>query len=73
MSSGSYIQADVLCPFYKYDDGRRRITCEGPVDNSSLALIYRDAKDFKMQLQCFCCHSYKSCEVYRVISEKYDT
>ena len=40
MPSGSYKQADVQCPFYRYDDGRRRITCEGIVDGCSLALIY---------------------------------
>ena len=73
MSSGSYIQADVLCPFYKYDDGRRRITCEGFVEGSNLALIYRHAFDFKQQIESFCCANYKSCEVYRMIMDaKYE-
>ena len=26
----------VRCPFYKFDDGKRRITCEGIIEGSSL-------------------------------------
>lgn len=70
--SGSYYQADVMCPFYKYDDGRRRITCEGLVDDSSLALIYRKKGDFEQQIQTFCCRHYTRCEVYRILMDKYE-
>ena len=42
MPSGSFKQADVQCPFYKFDDGKRRITCEGIIEDSSLALIYHN-------------------------------
>lgn len=72
MPSGSYKQADVQCPFYKYDDGRRRITCEGLIDKSSIALIYRTRTDYDIQLLSFCCEHYKKCEVYRMLKEKYD-
>ena len=44
MPSGSYKQIEVQCPFYKYDDGKRRITCEGIIEDSSLALIYHNKK-----------------------------
>lgn len=45
MPSG-YKKADVQCPFYKYDDGKRRITCEGITEDSSLALIYHNKRDY---------------------------
>lgn len=73
MSSGSYKQIEVQCPFYKYDDGKQRITCEGLVDNSSLALIYQKRRDYETQMSVFCCEHYKRCEVYRMLMEsKYD-
>lgn len=50
MPSGSYKQADVRCPFYKFDDGKHRITCEGLIDDSSLALIYHKKMDYEIQI-----------------------
>lgn len=72
MPSGSYKQAYVQCPFYKFDDGRRRITCEGIIDGSSLALIYHNRQDYEIQIDVYCCKHYKKCEVYRLLIEKYD-
>lgn len=72
MPSGSYRQADVRCPFYQFDDGKRRITCEGIIDDSSLALIYRKKTDYETQIRAFCCEHYERCEVYRLLMEKYD-
>lgn len=72
MPSGSFKQIDVQCPFYKYDDGRRRITCEGLVDKSSIALIYLTRGDFDTQLGVFCCKHYKNCEVFRILIQKYE-
>lgn len=72
MPSGSFFQADVGCPFYKYDDGRRRITCEGLTDGSSVALIYHRKSDFETQIKVFCCKHYQKCEIYRILMEKYE-
>ena len=72
MPSGSYKQIEVKCPFYKYDDGKRRITCEGIIDDSSLALIYHNKRDYEMQIDTFCCEHYTKCEVYRMLMDKYD-
>ena len=75
MPSGSYKgKADVLCPFYKFDDWKkRRIVCEGLVDQSTLALTYRLRNDYETQLDVFCCERYKNCEVFRMLMEaKYD-
>ena len=73
MPSGSFKQIEVQCPFYKFDDGKYRITCEGLVDDSSLALIYHRKHDYQTQINVFCCNHYKKCEVYRMLVEaKYD-
>ena len=71
MPSG-FKKADVQCPFYKYDDGKRRITCEGIIDDSSLALIYHNKRDYETQFEVFCCKNYKKCEIYAVLMQKYD-
>ena len=72
MPSGSYIQVFVRCPFYKYDDGKKRITCEGLTDDSSLALIYHNKTDYEKQISVFCCRHYTKCELYRMLMEKYE-
>jgi len=73
MPSGSYKQIEVQCPFYKYDDGKQRITCEGLVDASSLALIYQHKSDYETQMNVFCCEHYKKCEIYRMLMDaKYE-
>lgn len=73
MASGSFRQVEVECPFYKYDDGKRRVTCEGIVSDSSVALIFHNRQDYEKQMDVFCCHCFKNCEVYRMLmTEKYD-
>lgn len=69
MPSGSYRQVYVRCPFYLYDDGKRRIICEGLIDDSSLALIYKRKADYETQITVFCCEHYEKCEVYRLLME----
>ena len=71
MPSGSYMQVFVRCPFYKFDDGKRRITCEGIIEDSSLALIFHNKEDYELQLTVFCCEHYTNCEVHRLLMEKY--
>lgn len=73
MPSGSYRQADARCPFYKFDDGKRRITCEGILEDSSLALIYHCKEDYETQINVFCCEHYRNCEIYGLLMEhKYE-
>lgn len=59
----------VRCPFYKFDDGKRRITCEGIIEGSSLSLIFRKKADQETQLGVFCCRHYENCEIYRMLME----
>ena len=72
MPSGSYWQAYVKCPFYKYDDGKRRITCGGIFEGSSLALICHGKADYERQISVFCCEHYKKCEIFRILNSLYD-
>ena len=67
----SYIQRDVRCPFYRCDDGARRIVCEGFVDDSSVTLAYRYKHLFDKQMEIFCCDHFQNCEAYRLLMEKY--
>lgn len=71
MSSGSYWQVHVGCPFYCSDDGKSRIICEGFTEGCSFAQTYKRKADFEMQLRIFCCDHYSKCEVYRLLMEKY--
>lgn len=70
--SGSYFQCFVRCPFYKRDDGRRRIVCEGIMDDSSICLTFQFDNLFKRQMETFCCEHYDRCEVYRMLIQKYE-
>lgn len=71
MSSGSFNQIYVECPFYKHDEGKR-ITCEGLTDKSSITLSYMRSRDYAIQFRTFCCEHYQRCEVYRMLLQKYE-
>ena len=69
MPRGSYLQQEVICPFYTYDDGRRKIICEGFTDRCAVDLRWRFHTDQVLHLQTFCCKKYKKCEIYRMVME----
>ena len=69
--TGTYLQSFVRCPFYRRDDGKRRIVCEGIIDDSSIYLTFRYDNLFKRQIRTFCCEHYKNCEIYQMLQEKY--
>ena len=71
LSSGSYWQVYVLCPFYQSDDGKRRIVCEGITADSNLSQYFRKKNIFETQMKVFCCKHYSKCELYRLLMEKY--
>lgn len=72
MGSRPEQQEYVKCPFYRFDDGRGQITCEGILEGSTLSLRYRKKQDFRIQMDVFCCRYYQRCEVYRMLMEKYE-
>ena len=69
MSSGSYRQVYILCPYYRSDDGRHTITCEGLTANSTLRLQYGTKEDYEIQLKTFCERHYDNCEICRMLTE----
>ena len=69
MPNGSYIQVDVRCPFYRGDDGRQRIVCEGIVDGSTFSIHFPRKSDWSIQVDTFCCRHYERCEVFRMIMD----
>lgn len=72
MPSGSFIQVYVKCPFYQSDNGKNRIICEGITPGSQLQSFYTRHKDYKLQLEIFCCEHFEKCEIYAAIKQKYE-
>ena len=60
-------RADVVCPFYRYDDGFARIVCEGFEEKSSLVLQYQNKNLFNRQLKTYCCSTCNYCEVFQML------
>lgn len=71
MSSGSYMQVYVRCPYYQTDNGKNRIVCEGLVPGSKLHSSFRKPKDYRLQMELFCCNNYPMCEICEAIDHKY--
>lgn len=73
MASGSFIKVDIGCPFYRCDDGRQSVTCEGVTDGSVIIQRYSRRDDWELQTRIFCCQHWRMCEIYRMLMEnKYE-
>lgn len=72
MGSGSYKQVHVGCPFYRHDDGRRVVTCEGLVPESDTKLRFFSRDERERHMDRYCCGRYICCELYRALMGKYD-
>ena len=60
------------CPFFRTDDGRNTITCEGIGDACSFSLRFTKKSDYEKQMEVFCMQKYENCEVYRMIESQYE-
>lgn len=70
--SGGFVQQAIQCPFYKWDDARRRVVCESPVDDDgSISLTFKRQHDAANFIAATCCDNYKECRIYKAIMEKY--
>lgn len=67
---GNYTK-DAKCPFYKRDDGRSKISCEGLVESEGcrIMLFFDRREDFLIQIQTFCCNRFEHCEIHQAIIE----
>ena len=61
----------VQCPFYLGRNGKD-LRCEGVLDESRIQHQFRRKLDFDRHFGAYCCRSYSSCEIYRMLMKKYD-
>ena len=73
MPSGSYLQVNVLCPFYALDVNRPSyIQCEGVEETNILALKFRNKADKNEYMKKYCMtQHYERCLLYQAAYAKY--
>lgn len=67
----SYRQADVICPFWRGDNCRNKIRCEGIIGDTG-TFYFRSQRLLDEHAEKFCCKDYASCPVCQQLEEKYD-
>lgn len=68
---GSWLRSEVQCPFYRFDDGKRKIVCEGITERGNISQGFGNKRDFLIQVRTFCCNHYKNCEIYNLLMNIY--
>lgn len=73
MPSGSYLQVNVLCPFYALDVNRPSyIQCEGVEPTNTLAIKFKNKSDKNEYMKKYCMtHHYERCRVFKAVYEQY--
>lgn len=72
MPSGSYRQADVLCPFYASDNGKTSIACEGILPKTTMITRFRRPKKYEFHIENACSGDYEGCVIYKILMKKYE-
>lgn len=63
---------DARCPFYRRDTAST-VTCEGPVEESTVQIRFGRVCDCDIQVSGYCCGAYQYCPIYRAVMEdRYD-
>lgn len=66
-------RAEVICPFYRYDDGIQRVVCEGLTEHSTLTQRFRGRKPMDRYMEHYCFRNCRECGIFRMLlSVKYD-
>lgn len=66
----SYKDVDVKCPFFRFaEDNRKRISCEGITDASTISQTFVSRNDFLKEIEIHCSSRYTYCEIYNAIME----
>ena len=71
MPSGSFRQADIRCPYYKWGNGKNRISCEGIIPDSQIQNFFRRPTDLAAQVRIVWTGCYEKCEVAAVLEQRY--
>lgn len=69
--SGSYAQVNVRCPFYRRDDGKLCVKCEGVDGESGLTLRFAQKSRWERYMGNYCCGDYETCPLYKAVEQKY--
>ena len=68
---GSYKQVNVKCPYYRSDNGRDRIICEGLLPGTSLQSWYERREHYRAHMRAYCTGKYWDCPICAALDEKY--
>lgn len=71
MSGGSYLQANILCPYYVSDDGAKSVRCEGLIQDSITKQCF-SRRDFRRHVEIYCSGQYWFCEQCIALDQKYE-
>ncbi len=71
MALSSLWESQIGCPFYRNDE-KRKIVCEGVGEAEAIELRFRYTQERNKQIRLFCAGCYERCEIFRMVSEKYD-
>lgn len=68
----SYWKGIVQCPFYKNDDGKSIVRCEGVEGSLNTTLFFRRKKHYQDLISKKCVDNYEDCKVYKMLMTKYE-
>ena len=73
MSEGSYRKVNVVCPFYRRDEGRK-LTCEGLLNGTILSSTFRKEAKMVAHMDKDCCSMdyEKLCPIAAALMKKYE-
>lgn len=63
--------AEAKCPYYKSSD-KRKILCEGITEDCTTTLTFVSPPKRNLHREIFCDARYQNCEVYKMLTEKYE-
>lgn len=66
--SGTRGTRDVVCPFFRLH-GDREIRCEGIMEDTVTALLFRSPQTKRFFLRTYCAGRCKACEIYRMLMD----
>lgn len=61
-----------VCPYYLRDDRHSRIECTGIADDCRLLVQFSSDRDYKTQIETFCCNHYQNCEIWNMLRQIYE-
>lgn len=68
----NWVDSMVCCPFYKREEGKFGIVCEGYIQDTVAKNIFRSEKRKREHMKRYCCENYIECPFCRVMEEKYE-